>query len=559
MKYYIEYVRKIFLCLSAIIVGIFIFLSSSTAHINYNILSPSFHERLFVKYDIYSGATYLLENSITKYIAYVKEVSPDSYTQQKDVFDVLEQTTSKEAVTRSIDFLREGIYEYMSGQRKFLPDITLKAPADSTTATSPSNNSFSNISKVNLGAVLMYANRNDIVDYLAIIKLVYYFASKLSNLLLPVLLLFFILSFTLLKNFKQLYKWLASIFISMSVLFAVTALTLSIYVYFLLPRSIYPITMTLSMDSKPVLAYIRDCANPLILFEFAIAALSIMLTIVLNRYSRHAKEDPKEIKDVFSDTRLKIYKGIKVSLIVFIVFLLSSSFYVRLGYIVKDSKDNDFASVIYKMRGVETMSEVIPAKDAFIHDVQIKVVDGKTEEPIKGVRLSVTGKNEDNGKEYADSNILDGSGQAKFSLDKGVFKLMFYSPTFPTDKYKLPGPVFFELTTPGTKVLTVNLEAISGSQLKAGFAEVEILDTDNNPLQGVELQVASAIDAAGHPDYVSAVSNSQGIAVFKLNEGNYKVKFTPSKIPVKFSPPQEFTVDVKAEKTSRYTIRMTLK
>jgi len=560
MKYYIEYARKVFLCLSAIIVGIFIFLSSSTAHINYNILSPTFHEKLFVKHDIYSGATYLLENSITKFIAYVKEVSPDSYTQQKDVFDVLEQTTSKEAVTRSIDFLREGIYEYMSGQRQFLPDITLKAPTDNSTASTQSNNSFSNISKVNLGAVLMYANKNDIVDYLAIVKLVYYFASKLPNLLLPILFLFFILSFTLLKDFKQLYKWLALIFISLSVLFTITSLALGIYVYFILPRSLYPITMTLSMDSKPVLAYIRDCANPLIIFEFVIATLSIILTVVLNRYSKYTKETTNEIKnDELSNTRLKVYVGIKISLILFIVFLLSSSFYVRLGYIVKEYKDNDFASVIYKMRGVETMSEIIPAKDAFIHDVQIKVIDGKTEEPVKGVRLGVTGKNEDNGKEYADSNILDEFGQAKFNLDKGVFKLMFYSPTFPSDNYKLPGPVFFELTTPGTKVLTVNLEAITAPQSKAGFAEVEILDTDNKPLQGVELQVVSTIDATGHPDYVTAVSNNQGIAVFKLNEGDYSVKFAQSKIPVKFSLPQEFTVDVKAEKTSRYTIRMTLK
>jgi len=137
MKYYIEYARKVFLCLSAIIVGIFIFLSSSTAHINYNILSPTFHEKLFVKHDIYSGATYLLENSITKFIAYVKEVSPDSYTQQKDVFDVLEQTTSKEAVTRSIDFLREGIYEYMSGQRHLKLQLTILLPRHRAITASP--------------------------------------------------------------------------------------------------------------------------------------------------------------------------------------------------------------------------------------------------------------------------------------------------------------------------------------------------------------------------------------------------------------------------------------
>lgn len=559
MKQYIEYARKVFLCLTGAIIGIFIFLSCSTTLLNYNVFSPSFHEKLFVKYDIYSGTAYVLDNSISKFIAYVKDTSPDSYAQQKDAFDLLEQTTSKEAVTNSLNYLREGIYEYLSDQRKFLPDIILKAPASSDTS-SQSTGSFANISKVNLGAVLMYANRNDIVDYLAIIKVVYYFASKLANLILPLLLLISILSFIAVGNFKQLFKWLLIILGTTAVLFFITAAGLLIYIYLLLPGNINPITVTLSMDSKPVLSYIRDCLKPTIFFDLIAAVISAIAIFVLKKYFVDNKFRVQEKNDVStSPTRKKVYQIIEASIITFIVVLLSSSFYLRVDDIVKYAKDNDFASVFYKMRGVETMSEVIPAKDDFIHDVQIKVVDSKTDQPVKGLRVDISGKNDDNGKNYVDSKKLDDVGQAKFSLDKGFFRLMFYSPSFPSDKYKLPSPVFFQLDIPGTKVLTVSLEPVQQAQTKTGFAEIEILDENNKPLQGAELQVSSAVDAAGHPDSVSAISNSQGIAVFKVSEGSYKVKFNSSKLPVKYSLPDEFTVDVKADKTSRYTIRLTVK
>jgi len=236
---------------------------------------------------------------------------------------------------------------------------------------------------------------------------------------------------------------------------------------------------------------------------------------------------------------------------------LTSSFGFKVSALVKDYKENDYASVIYKMRGVETMSEVIPAKDDFVHDAQVKVVDGKTQEPVKDIRLNVSGKNGDNGKEYSDSKILDETGIAKFSLDKGTFKISFYSPTFPTNKYKLPGTVFFELSNPGTKVITINLEPVQTLQTKTCFAEVEILDADNKPVENIELQISSLAAAAGHPDYVSSVSNSQGIAVFKLNEGDYTVKFNASKLPAKYSLPDDFTISAKSDKTSRYTIRLT--
>jgi len=559
LKQYIQYAKKAFLCLSGIIIAVFIFLSFSTTLLNYNIFSPSFHEKLFVKYDIYSGTAYVLDNSISKYIAYIKEVSPDSYNQQKEMFDLLEQTISKDALTSSLDYLREGIYEYLSDQRKFLPDIILKAPSNSDT-TAQNTSSFSNISKVNLGAVLMYANRNDIVDYLAIIKLVYYFASKLASLIVPLLLLLSILSFLMVGNFKQLNKWLLIIFTTTAILFSITSISLLIYVYFILPCNINPFTVTLSMDSKPVLSYIRDCARPTVVLDILAAGLSAIAVIFINKYLQSKKfSEPVKSDVLMSPTRKKVYQIIEVSIIAFIIVILSSSFYLRADNIAKYAKDNDFASVFYKMRGVETMSEVIPAKDDFIHDVQIKVIDSKTEQPIKGLRLDITGKNEDNGKNYVDSKKLDDSGQAKFSLDKGFFRLMFHSTSFPADKYKLPGPVFFELNTPGTKVLTVSLEPVQQTQTKTGFAEVEILDEDNKPVQGAELQVTSTVDATGHPDSLSAISNSQGIAVFKVNEGSYKVKFNSSKLPAKFALPDEFTIDVKADKTSRYTIRLTVK
>lgn len=560
MKYYLEYARKVFLVISAVIVGFFIFVSSSALHVNHNILSPSFHEKLFVKHDIYSGVTYILDNSITKFIAYIKDVSPDTYTQQKDIFDMLEQTTSKEAVTRSIDYLREGIYEYLSDQRKFLPDIVLKPASDNSSSsdTQKSSNNLYNISKVNLGAILTYANRNDIVDYLAFAKLLYNFTNRLPNLVLPLLLLFFIISFGLFKNFKELFKWLRIMFVTSGALFAATVLFLFLSAYLWLPRKILSIYIVISMDSKPVLAYIKDCVNPFLLFGIIISLACVIFVLLINKFCSRFDNKPLVQQDSqYTQTQLKVYSIVKVSLFAFIVILLSSTFGLRVNAIVKDYKENDYASVIYKMRGVQTMSEVIPAKDDLIHDAEIKVVDGKTQEPVKDIRLYVTGKNGDNGKEYSDSKVLDATGIAKFNLDKGTFKLTFYTPTFPSAKYKIPGSVFFELSTPGTKVITINLEPVQTVSTKTGFAEIEVLDSDNKPVEGVELQVTSEAEASGHPDTVSSVSNSQGIAVFKLNEDNYTVKFNSSKLPAKYNLPEDFTVSINADKTNRYTFRLT--
>lgn len=552
--------KKTYLVISSILFGIFVFTMLCTLHISSSLLNSSFHEKLFVKHDIYSGAYYVLETSIDKYITQIKKENPDYYNQQKEAFDMIEKTTTQEIVTKNVDNLRDGIFEYLSNERRFLPDLYLKVDSSSdTSATSPVPPELANVSKINLGAVLLYANRNDIVDYLAMSKLIYYSLSQIPSTLLPFVILIFFSAFILFKCFKEALDWLKSVFLTFGVLSFLSMVSCTLFAYVIIPRNISPITMTLSMEPKPVLGYIRDCVNPLILLLFASTVISIFIIQFIYRFTNRNLQKIGIQKSNHYDKSTNIYKVIKTLLIIFCLSVLASSFFNRLVDIKKDYTAYEFGAIVSKMKGVSTVSKVIPAKDALIYDVVIKIVDGRTEKPVSDLSINISGKSENKDKDFDISEKIGKDGEIKLSLDEGNFRLVFNSRNFPSAKYKLPTPIFFDLEFPSTKVITINLEPIPEPIPKTGFAEIELLDSDNKPISNVEVQIVGEPQAQGHPNTISSISNTNGIAVFKLNEGSYKVKFNSTKLPSQYMVPSEFDITTKTEKVSRYTIKVETK
>jgi len=141
---------------------------------------------------------------------------------------------------------------------------------------------------------------------------------------------------------------------------------------------------------------------------------------------------------------------------------------------------------------------------------------------------------------------------------KGTFHLAF-SPAEGSTDYILPSPFFYELKSVGTTMLTVNLSKNQALTQSTGITEIEVLDENNHPVEGIELYVDSEKNSpqhpeptpsadvlhsassknpepSGNPDRFFSVTNEEGIAVFKLPSGIYNVKFSPDKLPKDYKP-----------------------
>lgn len=558
-----KYIKKIIYASTAVAGGILLFILLLGFNVERNSLNPDFHSALFKKYDIYSGTQYVISSSMSGFIENLKKNNPEVYEQQKEVISLLDKNLTTDLIVKNLDSLREGLFEYLKDDRKFLPDIFLSTQSEQGQQPAASENSgenspsqaLSKISKVNLGAVLMYMGRTDIVDYLSVLKLVYYIITSLPGILLPCFLLLFLIGLALFRKFTDVVKWLSTAIISCGILEILTGVGLLIFKHALLPNYIYPITMTLSLGNEPALAYLKDCIN----------SVSVFLTIsgiVFILISSAALAAPRFFPSVFvwegmyaENKSQKLYYIIRNSLYGFCLVILFIAIGYRVFDVRKDFIANDFLAVVTKMKGVATVTQVISAKDAAIYDVQLKVVDEKNGKPVENAEINIIGKSTGPKADFNETKPTNEKGEVKFSLDKGSFRLTFLPSSFPA-AYKMPAPYFFDLKAAGTKVITISLEDVPEVKPKWGFAEIEVLDEDNNPVPNLELAVLGIPFAPGYPDKVFAYTNAEGIAVFKLNEGSYKVNFTESKLPQKYHLPSNIEVTINSNTLSRYTLRL---
>ncbi len=555
---------KFIYILSAILAGICLFGATAAFYADKSVMKPEFHKYLFEKNDIYSHAQSVINTSMTDYIKNLEKYSPKDYEQHSDLFFVLQKSITPEMMKINLDSIRDGLFEYFKGNRQFLPDVyldTSAVPANSSLnpAAADSNKlsyALTKIDKINLSLILQYINRNDIADRLSIVKLVFYFLDKLPavSILIFFLLLVAVLAFS--GKASVLTGWTALSFITCGFLELAAGILLTSYSYFIIAGNIYPLTSSIPLQSDVLISYIRDCTNCITKLLIISAVILIILSSILylsprlfpalfNRRNNKCGDRHQKLKNIIKYASCSVLSILLISVLISKLYIFKRDFY-----------SNDFPVIISKIKNANTVTQVISAKDTVIYSFLIKLVDKKTNKPVPNVEINVSGESSMQKKDYNQTLTTDDAGEARYSLDKGTFLVSFTALHFPNE-YQIPSPFYFDLKTAGTKIITVNLESPPDADLQnMGIVEIEVLDEDNRPVPDLNLSAQGVAEASGSPDNVLSITNSDGIAVFKLNEGNFKISFTESTLLKQYVKPSPITAAITANTVTRYTLRL---
>lgn len=553
---------KLFFIFSVIIAGMCLFAASISVIAGRSVMKAEFHEHLFEKNKIYSHAQSLLSSSMNDFIDNLKKNSAADFEKHTDIIYVLQKSTTPEMIKTNLDSIRDGLFEFFKGKRQFLPDIyldTRSIPANSNSSSDSESNKLSyaltKIDKISLSLVLQYINRNDINDRLSYIKLAYFVLERLPGYTIPVFLLLLAAAFLLNGKNCSIFKWAASSFAVCGLLGFVASISLAVYSYKVLPANIFPIKSSIPLQSEVLISYIRDCISSILQLltvssvSFIILSALIFIIPGLPAVKHFAGN---------SGVKERSNKGIKAKyLACAVVFVLITSVLTYKAYILKkEFYSNDFPVVISKIKNANTVTQVISAKDTVIYSLLVKIVDKKTGEPVPNVEITVNGESVTKKKTFYQALSTDDLGEARYSLDKGTFRVSFSYTHFPTG-YQMPSPFYFDLKTAGTKIITVSLEnSPENDPQNWGIAEIEVLDKDNKPVPDLNLEVQGIVDAPGLPNNILSITNSEGISVFKLNEGIFKVGFSDAAFPDQYEVPSPIDVTVAANTVTRYTIRL---
>lgn len=559
MNLFLKTLKKVLFITTAIMSGISIFAALAVFNADRTILNSNFHKDLFTKNNIYSQTQNVINTSMKGFISDLKKNSPDNFKQYNQILSILEKSLTSEMIKFNLDSVREGLFEYFSGTRRFLPDIYLSKQNQtsdnhitSEEKSSPTK-ALTKIEKINLSAILLYINRSDITDFLFILKCFYFLIGSIPGFSLLFFLLFSLIGLIVCIKPIHIIKWIIVFLSTCGALALFSGFTLIILNNYIIPSNIYAVTMSVPVQRDVILAYIHDCIYPistslLVVGIFLIFLIAIMLYL------------PKKIPSLFTkDADIihnKTQRFLKNSVYILICLLAASSIAYKYDITRKAFEDNNFSIALSKLKTVNTVTEVIAAKNEAIYGLNIKVVDRKTKLPVPDIKINISGKSSLLKKEFNLISTTDSLGFAKFMLDKGTFRISFFQNNIPSD-YQVPSPFFFDLKSAGTTVITTNLQTIpENAKQKWGIAEIEVLDKNNLPVPDIELSAQTPVFAPGLPDYIFSYTNSEGIAVFKLNEGNYRINFVDTKLPFIYQLPSPIDINISYNLLNRYTVRL---
>ncbi|HEY9059501.1 MAG TPA: hypothetical protein VIO64_03205 [Pseudobacteroides sp.] len=547
--------------LLAITAGLCLFLVSSAITLEKTIMNSEFHKKQVEKHNLYSYTQDQVIDSLGNInLNTSSETDSDQFS---SILGALKKSITPDLIRLNLESLIEGIFQYLHGKSNFLPDIVLNTDANQsninigemTDHNQKYSYALSKIKKVNLSLILQYFDRSDIADSLSIFKLYFYVINTIPLFLslLAVLLLITAIAFS--NNIIKLLKWLMLLFITWSASSLTFALFL-IYKNSIIESSIYPVTSSIPLPNDITLSYVADCLKIIwevfVVLGLVIGVVSLLFLIALKRKAANI------IKDQTSCNKNRTIGSIKYGVCIFI-FLLVISVLINKSYIVKkEFLENNFPVVLNKLKNYSTVTKIIPAKDTSISMLLVKLVDKKDKTPVSGLKMHLTGETAAGGVSSVDI-ISDENGDARHTLDKGKYRLSFDQDSFP-DLYQLPSPVFFELKSAGTTIISIELDKAQDLNLnKWGIAEVEVFDKNNIPVPDIELYVVGNLMAPGNPDNLIAVTNSEGIAVLRLNEGSYKISFTTASFPQNYKTPPSIDIKVIANSIARYSIKLSEK
>jgi len=355
------------------------------------------------------------------------------------------------------------------------------------------------------------------------------------------------------KHWHEMLKWLKYSFLSFAVISLILGSGMFIYIYAYMSLAIQPFTITLPLPVETLTSYLKQVALNLPIYLTASAlifsALSLGLFYLPSLLPKGCMESAITEENIPGKNFTK-YATYGLILLIILITLAT-----KVNNISKDFEANNFYNVIQKLRNTNAVTHVIAAKDATIYALQINLLDKKTNKPVPNTHIKIRGNSKD--KESFDEYITtDQKGVGKLDLAEGTFRLSFI-PEFLPEEYQLPSPMFFDIKSPGTTVLTINLEQHQSD--KWGIAEIEVLDTKNEPVDGLRLSIENQVDASGDPDSVVSITNSEGLAVFKLNNGDFSVIFLEEYFPEGYQRPSDFNINIVQDKVSRYTFRLVQK
>jgi len=558
MNLLLKTIKKSTYVATAFLAGICVFLILTIFCLDKTVLSPDFHKYLFEKNDIYAKTTIMLNSSIPDFINALKKNDPENFQNHIYIFNMLKNSITSEMVTKNLDSIREGTFQYFRGDKIFLPDIYLNPqPVNQASITNnPTTEVLSKIDKVSLSAILLYINRSDISDKLFIMKFIYYVINILPWFLFIGIILLSILGLFMFKRGSKISKWFAMLLISCGSSSIIAGIFLLYYGFNVIPKDIYLLMMSIPLEKEVILSYVRGLAVPVSATLIILGVLLLSLTFSIRWLIRRF---PNALNYVYlnpENYKFKKQRVIIIAVCIAVGLVLITSTGVKTLSFKNGYDSNNFDLAVSKLKNLNTVVQVIAAEDEALYTIQIKLLNNSTSEPIPDIRINVKGKSILTNKSYDLTSTTDTEGLAKFTLDKGTFQASFLPSHFQS-QYKIQAPFFFDLTTPSSKLIEKRLEENTDQDLKNwGIAELELLDSNNMPVPNIKLGINKNVKALGFPDFIYSYTNSEGIAVFKLNSGNFTVHFDDKQYPSHYQKQSPIDITVTTDSVTRYSIRL---
>ena len=607
MKGYGSTLQKLTFLMSALIVSLCLFAAIASARLGNTLFDAEVHKNVLNQCDIYSQTGSMLKNSLDDYLKTLASGSPETLRQQEQLVSLIEKAITPDMLKLNIDSIADGLLGYFKSETRFLPDIYInpvqdQPPQELQTDTDEedrvSGEALSKIDNINLSAILMYMNRSDITDKLSVVRLLYFFLSKIPILAVLLLAVLLLINMFLLKSRKELNGWVNLTALLTGFVFALFGISLLIYLYAVLPAHHSFISLSVHLRGESAVAYMQNWLYPSALF-FIIAGLAAFILTSLfkllsrctenitNRFSGNARgTGPGSQKPMGGDTvspvrrfafirrylvlikksivktgRIEICgrkPGIKPVIAAISLFSILSFSYVYFGALKSEFLSKDLAVAVERMRGITAYSRVVFAQDAAVSTLELRMVDRETNTPVQGIYTNISGKSAISGNAFNEAVTSDGGGKSKTTLDIGSYKLSFDSTQFPDD-YLVPPPYLFEMQAAGSTVITISLDKVE--EQEPGIIEIQILDKDNLPVKGIELDLANTGTETGTPGESSAYSftNAEGTAAFRTEAGIYRVSFLENGFPAEYLLPEPMEIALDSGGTARYSIKLAKK
>lgn len=467
--------RKVLAPLLAVISGILLFTATSAISLDGSVFNSSFHSYLMDKYGIYSQLEKTADTALKNYLNEIKSDAGQNKKQKEQLLSLASQALTPEMIRLNINALVAGLMEYFSGDVRFLPDISLKPVNENTETASPeevqqisplSEQSLSGIDKISLSVLLMYMNRNDIISTFSEIRL-FRFALSYAPLFLILLSLILLVPVLILLKARKAKAFLALAAASAGISGIAASCLMFVLSRLYLPGYLALSPLTRYIQENVLYGYISSCiqrpAISLAVFGAVLlsaAPLIWLLPGLIPYKAMHKLSSRLNVpKNLSGPARVLAKYGRALPGIV-LILLLVCAFIFNVEAMKGDFHSKDLGAALERLRGADSYTAVIAARDEIVYSVEVRAVDKQSGTPIQGLHILLSGSLSDNGKIYSESGTTDESGNLRFDLQKGSFELEFDRLNFP-ESYNIPASYQFDIKTPGTTIITVALDKVA--------------------------------------------------------------------------------------------------